>query len=97
MGASMLENLPGFQDIIPLIRYHHERWDGKGFPKRLKGVNIPLGAQIISVSDYYDRYVNPCVLHWQKSTKLGLQEIAAQAGSAFDPAVVKAFTLALKN
>ncbi len=94
-GASMLENMPEFQNIIPYIRYHHERWDGKGFPKRLKGVNIPLGARIISVANYYDSYANPATRSWQKNTKTALAEITGLSGSAFDPEVVKAFCNAL--
>ena len=96
-GASILENMPEFQNIIPYIRYHHERWDGKGFPKRLKGVNIPLGARIIGVADHYDRYVNPCTSKWQKSTDAGIKEILAHSGTAFDPEVVKAFIKAITN
>ena len=56
-GCSMLENMEEFSGVIDLIRCHHEKWDGTGYPKRLKGVNIPLGARIISVADYYDRFV----------------------------------------
>jgi putative nucleotidyltransferase with HDIG domain len=97
MGANMLETLPGFQAIIPLIRHHHERWDGKGFPKRLKGVNIPLGARIIGVADYYDSYVNPCRSKWRKNAQLGVKELLAHAGTIFDPEVVKAFVCALNK
>ena len=46
-GANMIENYPCCQDILPYIRYHHERWDGSGYPKHLQGANIPLGARII--------------------------------------------------
>lgn len=94
-GASMLENMAEFQNVIPYIRYHHERWDGKGFPKRLKGVNIPLGARIISVADHYDTFVNPCTRNWQKSPQAGIREILAHSGTAFDPEVVKAFISSL--
>lgn len=65
-GASMLENIPEFAHIIDIIYSHHEKWDGTGYPKRLKGVNIPLGARIIAVANYYDRIVNPCTHYWQK-------------------------------
>lgn len=58
-GCSMLENMEEFSGIVDLIKDHHERWDGTGYPKRLKGVNIPLGARIIAVADYYDGIVNP--------------------------------------
>ena len=96
-GSSMLENMPEFQTIIPYIRYHHERWDGKGFPKRLKGVNIPLGARIIGVADHYDMYINPSTRNWQKTPKAGIQEIIAHSGTAFDPEVVKAFISSIDN
>lgn len=54
-GGNMLESIPCCQDIVPYIRYHHEHWDGSGFPKHLRGANIPLGARVIAVADYYDR------------------------------------------
>ena len=66
-GASMLENIQGFSHITPIIHAHHEKWDGTGYPKRLKGVNIPLGARIISVADHYDQFINPCTQQWQKT------------------------------
>ena len=59
-GAAMLENMEAFTEFLPYIRFHHEQWDGKGYPKRLKGVNIPLGARIIAVANYYERFINPC-------------------------------------
>jgi putative nucleotidyltransferase with HDIG domain len=96
MGANMLENEPGFQGIVLFVRYHHERWDGKGFPKRLKGANIPLGARIISVADYYDG-INPCSKNWPKNAKTAIPEISGQSAAAFDPEVVKAFIGALGN
>ena len=59
LGANMLESIPGCQDLLPYIRCHHEHWDGTGFPKHLKNVNIPLGARIIAVADYYDTASTP--------------------------------------
>jgi len=94
-GSAMLENIPACQDIIPYIRYHHERWDGKGYPKRLKGVNIPLGARIIAVANYYDRFINPCTEHWFKTKNEAVKELTNHASSAFDPDVIKAFAEAL--
>lgn len=58
-GGNMLESIPCCQDIVPYIRYHHEHWDGSGFPKHLRGANIPLGARVIAVADYYDMIINP--------------------------------------
>jgi HD-GYP domain-containing protein (c-di-GMP phosphodiesterase class II) len=91
----MFENLEEFSDIIDLIRSHHENWDGTGYPDRLKGVNIPIGARIIAVADHYDRDINPCTQKWQKSHEEALRELLDGAGTKFDPAVVKAFTEAI--
>lgn len=94
-GSYMLENIPACQELIPYIRYHHERWDGKGYPKRLKGVNIPLGARIIAVVNHYDRYINPCTKNWVKTKDEAVRELFSLSGTAFDPDVVKAFIEAL--
>lgn len=90
-GCSMLENMEEFSGITELIRCHHEKWDGTGYPKRLKGVNIPLGARIIAVADYYDSVINPSFSQWQKKHQEALQELLSAMGTAFDPEIVKAF------
>lgn len=90
-GGCMLENIPVCQEIVPYIRYHHERWDGRGYPKRLKGVNIPLGARIIAVANHYDRFINPCTQHWVKTKEEAVRELNNHSGTAFDPDVVRAF------
>ncbi len=90
-GGWMLENVAACQELIPYIRYHHERWDGKGYPKRLKGVNIPLGARIIAVANHYDRFIIPCTQHWAKIKEDAVRELLNHSGTAFDSEVVKAF------
>ena len=90
-GASILENIPEFSHIIDIIYSHHEKWDGTGYPKRLKGVNIPLGARIIAVANYYDRIVNPCTHYWQKTPLEAIKEMKDKSGTDFDPNVVRAF------
>nr|NSL49206.1 HD domain-containing protein [Dendrosporobacter quercicolus DSM 1736]SDM87647.1 HDIG domain-containing protein [Dendrosporobacter quercicolus] len=94
-GSYMLENMASCQELIPYIRYHHERWDGTGYPKRLKGVNIPLGARIIAVVNHYDRFINPCTQNWQKTNCEAVKELLSLSGMAFDPEVVRAFIEAL--
>lgn len=94
-GAYMLESIAYCQELIPYIRYHHERWDGQGYPKRLKGVNIPLGARIIAVADHYDRFINPCTQNWVKTREEAVRELLHHSGTAFDPDIVKAFIDAL--
>lgn len=90
-GASMLENIAGFDYIADIIRCHHEKWDGTGYPKRLKGQNIPIGARIVAVANYYDRNINPCTSQWQKTHAEAIVELQDKSGLDFDPAIVKAF------
>lgn len=90
-GGNMLENIPCCQDIVPYIRYHHERWDGTGFPKHLRGANIPFGARIIAVADYYDTIINPSTEFWAKTKQQAVRELFSASGLLFDPEIVKAF------
>lgn len=90
-GGNMLESIPCCQDIVPYIRYHHEHWDGSGFPKHLRGANIPLGARVIAVADYYDMIINPSTEFCAKTKKQAVRELFSSSGLLFDPEVVKAF------
>lgn len=90
-GGNMLESIPCCQDIVPYIRYHHEHWDGSGFPKHLRGANIPSGARVIAVADYYDMIINPSTEFWAKTKKQAVRELFSSSGLLFDPEVVKAF------
>ncbi|MSA05674.1 HD domain-containing protein [Megasphaera sp. BIOML-A1] len=90
-GGNMLGSIPCCQDIVPYIRYHHEHWDGSGFPKHLRGANIPLGARVIAVADYYDMIINPSTEFWAKTKKQAVRELFSSSGLLFDPEVVKAF------
>ncbi|WP_101912169.1 HD-GYP domain-containing protein [Megasphaera vaginalis (ex Bordigoni et al. 2020)] len=90
-GGNVLENIPCCQDIVPYIRYHHERWDGSGFPKHLRGANIPFGARIIAVADYYDTIINPSTEFWAKTKQQAVRELFSASGLLFDPEIVKAF------
>lgn len=90
-GSNMLENIPCCQDIIPYIRYHHERWDGSGYPKHLRAANIPFGARIIAVADYYDLIINPSTEFWAKTKQQAVRELFGASGILFDPEIIKAF------
>ena len=87
----MLESIPGCQDLLPYLRSHHERWDGTGFPRHLKNVNIPLGARIIAVADYYDTTIYSAP-DFKSRTKEDIStELFSGSGILFDPEVVSAF------
>ena len=87
----MLENIPELTHIADIIRSHHEKWNGTGYPKRLKGANIPIGARIVAVADYYDNCLNPCTQFWQQEHANAIVALQDKSGLDFDPVVVKAF------
>lgn len=91
LGANMLESCPGCQELIPYIRFHHERWDGTGFPKHLKNGNIPLGARIISLASYYDDVIYSSPDFKNKSKADVTRDIFSGSGILFDPDVISAF------
>jgi HD-GYP domain-containing protein (c-di-GMP phosphodiesterase class II) len=73
------------------VRSSHERWDGAGYPDRLAGESIPLGARIITVCDSYHAMTSDRTYRKALSHEVALTELCACAGSQFDPAVVEAF------
>ena len=90
-GASMIENYSVCQPIIPYIKYHHERWDGTGFPKHLRGANIPLGARIIGIAAYYVTSIDPSSDTTLQPRSQIKQDLFRHSGTMFDPDIVKAF------
>lgn len=96
-GAAMLENLPEFGNIISIIRSHHECWDGSGYPKHLKGANIPIGARIIAVANYYDKFLNPAINKYSGDKAKAAKELQDKTGNLFDPDVTKAFLSVIVN
>ena len=91
LGANMLEAIPGCQGLLPYIRCHHERWDGSGFPKHLKNVNIPLGARIVGIADYYDTNIYKASDFNNRNKEEVSQELFSTACILCDPEVVSAF------
>ncbi len=90
-GADLLANIPYLAGAIPVIRWHHERWDGLGYPDGLRSDAIPLVARIVSVADCFDAMTTDRVYHAAKSVEQAVADIAANRGTRYDPAVVDAF------
>jgi len=97
MGADILRGVHGLNAIVPLILYHHEWWNGKGYPAGLKGTDIPLGSRIISVADVYQSLISKRSYSRAYSSKEALEAIKKASGIQFDPAVVKAFEKVMKK
>jgi diguanylate cyclase (GGDEF)-like protein len=89
IGFRMLESL-GVQPVAEWVLHHHERWDGAGYPNRLAGDQIPLGARIIFVADAYDAMTSDRDYRQAVPPRDALAELERCAGTQFDPAVVKA-------
>jgi len=90
-GAEMIRDIPYLAPAVPFVRYHHERWDGTGYPEGLVGEGIPLGARIISVADGFDAMTIDRPYRQGRSLQEAHQEILRCKGSQFDPTVVNAF------
>ena len=85
------------RDIAPMILYHHERWDGKGYPERLAGQNIPVLSRVISVVDAYDAMVNNRAYRKGLTPEKAQEEIRSNAGTQFDPYLAEEFLLMLEE
>lgn len=91
IGYRIAYSAPEFISVADAILYHHERWDGTGYPIGLKAEDIPLLSRILSVADSYDAMINDRPYKEAISKNEAILEIKANAGKQFDPIVVKAF------
>ncbi|NLI75165.1 MAG: GAF domain-containing protein [Candidatus Riflebacteria bacterium] len=90
-GASIIEPAKFLKEKVPLIKYHHERFDGKGYPEGLKGEAIPMMARIICVADSYDAMTSKRAYRDTLDKDSATQELLKCSGTQFDPKVVAAF------
>lgn len=97
LGAEIIKRIEKLATILPGVLYHHERHDGKGYPFKLKGKDIPLIAKIIAVADTFDAICSSRPYRRGLTSEKGRQEIIRCSGTQFDPDVVKAFTKAFDN
>jgi putative nucleotidyltransferase with HDIG domain len=91
IGADMIAQHAALAEVAPLVRHHHERWDGTGYPAGLKGEAIPFGARILSVADSFDTITGPRLYRRSLMTSLeGVEDISRRATYWYDPNVVDA-------
>jgi diguanylate cyclase (GGDEF)-like protein/putative nucleotidyltransferase with HDIG domain len=88
VGAEILERVRFPYPVVPIVRAHHEKWDGTGYPAGLKGQDIPIGARILSAVDYLDALASD--RQYRRALPLDevMQRLAAESGKSFDPKVV---------
>jgi len=91
IGAQIIEPIPFLKDAITIVANHQERWDGSGYPKGLKGEEIPLLARIFAVADVFDALISDRPYHARISPLDAVEYLKFQANILFDPAVVRIF------
>jgi HD-GYP domain-containing protein (c-di-GMP phosphodiesterase class II) len=97
IGERILTAAPSLRTVAKLVRSSHERWDGEGYPDRLKGEEIPLGARVVAVCDAFDAMTTNRPYRRRVGEPAALQELLACAGTQFDPQVVDAFVSVLER
>jgi diguanylate cyclase (GGDEF)-like protein/PAS domain S-box-containing protein/putative nucleotidyltransferase with HDIG domain len=97
IGASLLDQFGALDRAIPVVRYHHERWDGTGYPDGLKGEAIPLGARVLAVADVFDALTSDRAYHRARDEAATLGILKQEAGRQFDPAAVEAMARWLRE
>lgn len=90
-GAGLLARYPDFAPGVDIVRYHHERWDGAGYPHGLKGQEIPFGARVIAVADSFDAMTSDRPYRPGMPVSRAVEILRAGRGQQWDPAIVDAF------
>ncbi len=90
-GYQILRNIPYFEGAARIVRYHHERWDGRGYPYGLRGDEIPIEARLFMIADTVDAMTSDRVYRKALSMDAAIAELERYAGSQFDPRVVACF------
>src|SRR5262249_27613808 len=91
LGPDILATVPDLLPSIPIVRSHHERWDGTGYPDRLAGEKIPRLARLVAVADSYDAMTSDRPYRKGMSPEAAFAEVRQQSGQQFDPGCVKGF------
>jgi HD-GYP domain-containing protein (c-di-GMP phosphodiesterase class II) len=90
-GASLVRPLRFGRRALPYVLFHHERWDGKGYPMQIRGNAIPEEARVLAVADAFDAMTSSRPYRAPLTTKWALEEVGRCAGTQFDPVVAELF------
>lgn len=97
VGAMIVASMPGMTDILPGVRFHHERWDGKGYPEGLKGDDIPLLGRILAVPDAFSAMTTDRPYRKGMNWHVAIDKIRGGIGTQFDPSIAAAFLRAIEK
>jgi HD-GYP domain-containing protein (c-di-GMP phosphodiesterase class II) len=90
-GAQLVLPLRRFHDALPYVLFHHERWDGDGYPAGLSGRRIPIEARILAIADAFDAMISPRPYRRALTHEHALAEVEEGAGTQFDPVAAELF------
>ncbi|MFA7705717.1 MAG: PAS domain S-box protein [Candidatus Omnitrophota bacterium] len=97
IGADIIRPIQFLHALIPFIFYHHERWDGKGYPSGIRGEDIPVGARVIAIADVYQALISDRPYHKAFTKAKALEMIKKASGTQFDPRIVNNFLTVIKK
>jgi putative nucleotidyltransferase with HDIG domain len=97
LGANIVRDVPFLRHLHQLILYHHEHYDGNGYPDSLKGEQIPLGARIIHVADAFEAMTSDRPYRMSLGRSEAIKRLKVESGSQFDPAIIAAFLQVAKR
>ncbi len=97
IGADIIRPVQFLHNLVPFVFYHHERWDGKGYPSGIKGEEIPVGARIIAIADVYQALTSDRPYRKAYSEKQAIKIIKDSSGTQFDPRIVDVFLKVLQE
>ncbi len=90
-GVRILEDIKQLRDVVEIIKYHHEHYNGNGYPFGLKGEEIPIGARIIAVADAFDGMISSRAYREPLDPYTALANLKSRSGDQFDPEIINAF------
>jgi HD-GYP domain-containing protein (c-di-GMP phosphodiesterase class II) len=93
----LLKDAPRLEGVLPAILYHHERWDGNGYPKGLRGEDIPFLARVLAIAEAYHAMISTRPYRRRLGDDEAIEELHQCAGKQFDPELVKSFVQVLNK
>ena len=91
LGTTIIQEIPFLHELVPMIKHHHERYDGKGYPTGISGEDIPIGARILTVADSFEAMTSNRPYRKALSRKIAVEQLINNKNTQFDPGIVDIF------